>query len=172
MRRTLGFAVIAVAGLVQVGCPEPKTAEQVALPLDDVGEDMPDDTAPPPPPPPPEAGSVRLGSAMMTGGNGLSREGSKAASKAFVEAFEAGKSHFRQCYAKGLERDATRQGSVDVRVILDRSGQIYEMTLVASDLEDPVLTDCIVEAFRKLQYAPLLDGELFSVTAPVKLAPE
>lgn len=123
-------------------------------------------------PPPPEAGNVRLSSAMMTGGQGMSKDAGAAASKAFVQVFDEGKAHFRRCYAPALERDPKRAGTIDVRVILQQDGSIYELVLVASDVEDPVLTDCVVGAFRKLKYQPLQDGELFSVTAPVKLSPE
>ena len=139
----------------------------------DYGEDMPGEPPPPEPaPPPPEAGNIRLGAAMMTGGEGLSEAASKAASKSFVETFEAGKSHFRQCYARGLSKNPALAGSLDVRVILNQDGSIYELNLVHAGLDDPEVVQCMLQAFRKLSYAALMDGSFFSVTAPLKLKPE
>jgi hypothetical protein len=125
-----------------------------------------------PPAPPPEAGNVRLGAAMMLGGEGISKGASDAASKAFVSTFEAGISHFRQCYAPGLSKNPALEGSVDVRVILGADGSIYELNVVHAALDDANVVQCLVQAFRKLRYAPLSDGQYFSVTAPLKLKPQ
>ena len=89
-----------------------------------------------------------------------------------MKAFDDGISHFRQCYAPGLEKNPSLSGQVDVRVVLDQSGNIYELKLTSAELDDPAVVDCIVSAFRKLRYAPLQGGRFFSVTAPVKLDPK
>lgn len=155
------------------GCPAPKPPEAAEPALDPNAVDMPaEPTEPPPSEPPPEAGHVKLGIAMMTGGRGMSESAGSAATKAFIAAFEQKNFLFRRCYAPGLEKDPALAGSVDVRVIVDRSGKLVELSLVSSKLANAQVTDCVVEAFKQLDYAPLQDGELFSVTAPVKLAPE
>lgn len=109
---------------------------------------------------------------MMLGGLGISEAASSAASKAFVANFESNKSLFRQCYARGLNRNASLQGSLDVRVVLSRDGSIYELTPTHVGLDDNEVVQCMVDVFRRLRYQPLQDGEYFSVTAPLKLKPQ
>ena len=122
--------------------------------------------------PPPEAGDVRLGAAMMLGGEGISKGATDSASKAFVATFEAGMSHFRQCYARGLSKNPALAGSVDIQVILSADGSIYELNVVHAALDDADVVQCMTQAFRKLKYSPLSDGQYFSVTAPLKLKPQ
>lgn len=109
---------------------------------------------------------------MMIGGEGISKGASDAASKAFVSTFEGGISHFRQCYARGLNKNPALEGSVDVRVILSSDGSIYEINVVHAALDDAEVVQCMAQAFRKLRYSALSDGQYFSVTAPLKLKPQ
>ncbi len=156
-----------------VGCPEPKTPDRIEPVGDPAAVDLPGEPPEPEPSePPPEAGRVKLGVAMMVGGRGMSDPATEAATKSFISAFEQGNFLFRRCYAPGLAKDAALAGSVDVRVIVGRDGKLVELKAVSTELADASVADCMVEAFKKLQYAPLQDGELYTVTAPLKLTPE
>lgn len=139
------------------------------MPSDDFT--VPEPTAEPEPEEPPEAGEVKLGPAIMTGGAGMSNEARQSAKEAFIASFNQGMHHFRRCYAPALQRNAELEGGVDVEVVLKPDGSIYEVKLVSAEIEDPALVRCVVKAFRKLSYQPLQDGELFSATAVVKLSP-
>jgi len=167
---TLG-GLLALLG-VATGCPEPKAPPPP--PPDDSGDmDMdPLPAEPEPEAPPPEAGVVELGPALMTGGAGMSSEARSQAKKAFLATFEAGKTHFRQCYAKGLDNNPELAGSIDVEVVMHADGTIYEINLPTVALDDEAMVRCVRRVFRELRYEPLKDGEMFSVTPVVKFKPE
>jgi outer membrane biosynthesis protein TonB len=171
-RRLLLAATAACCAFVLSGCPDPKPAQEPDPMPTSYGTDMPGEPPPEAPVAEPEAGAVRLSAAMLIGGEGMSDAASSAASAAFMKAFEDGLPHFRRCYARGLEKNAELSGQVDVRLVLDQSGNIYELKLTSAELDDPAMVECVVAAFRKLKYAPLADGQYFSVTAPVKFKPE
>ena len=167
------LAPLFLFALLSSGCPGNTPPAEPDPGPSSYETDMPaEPTSLEPAPPPPEAGRIHLGAAMLIGGEGLTDDAQSAASKAFMKAFDDGISHFRQCYAPGLEKNPSLSGQVDVRVVLDQSGNIYELKLTSAELDDPAVVDCIVSAFRKLRYAPLQGGRFFSVTAPVKLDPK
>ena len=154
------------------GCPAPKAPAPVAP--DDSGDmDMePLPSEPEPEAPPPEAGVVELGPALLTGGAGMSSEARGEAKKAFLSTFDESKHLFRRCYAEGLERNPQLAGSMDVEVVMHADGNIYEVNVPSAELDDPAMVRCVRRAFRELSYAPLRDGEMFSVTPVVKFKPE
>ncbi len=166
------FAFAACSAALLAGCPEPKPPAEPDPTPTSYDTDMPGEPEPEEPVKQPEAGVVRLSAAMLVGGEGMSDGASSAASAAFMKAFEEGLPHFRRCYARGLEKNPALSGQVDVRLVLDKSGNIYELKLTSAELDDPAMVECVVAAFRKLKYAPLADGQYFSVTAPVKFKPE
>ncbi len=161
-------AGLTAATLALAGCPAPqRTPEPVAPPVE-----LEPEPEPPEPEPPPEAGVVTLSKALMLGSQGMSDAARDAAADAFVSSFEQGLHHFRRCYAAGLARDPGVAGTIDVDVVLEADGSIYEVKLVANDLGDAAMVRCVRRAFHRLDYQPLADGQYFSVTAPIRFEPE
>lgn len=119
-----------------------------------------------------EAGSVKLGAAMMTGGLGMSDGARAQAKNAFIAAFEAGKAPFRRCYAAAVGRSPGLTGRMDVEVVLARDGSVYELKPGSAKLDDPQMERCVLQALRELGYEPLADGEYFSITPVLTFAPE
>jgi len=132
----------------------------------------PPPASPAPEPPPPEAGSVTLGPVMMTGTMGMSSGARDEAKRAFIAAFESGTGLFRRCYASALARNPTLAGTMDVEVVLSRDGSVYELKPGSVQLEDVELVRCALEALRQLRYAPLGDGDYFSITPVLHFKPQ
>lgn len=171
-----GRAVATIGGLVGMlwgasGCPEPKAPPPP--PLDDsAGVDMEPVPSEPEPAPPPQAGVVELGPALMTGGAGMSSEARAEAKRAFLATFAEHRAELRQCYAAALQRDPQLAGSMDVEVVIHADGSVYEVNLPSVELDDEAMVRCVRRAFRDIRYAPLVDGEMFSVTPVVQFSPE
>jgi len=125
-----------------------------------------------PEPPPPEAGVVKLSTALMLGGKGLSDEQTEQASDAFVASFNQGLAHFRRCYAPALQRNPELAGMISFDLILEADGSIYALELKTVKLDDPEMVRCVKRAFRKLNYGTLQEGQYFNVAAPVNFKPE
>jgi hypothetical protein len=175
LRRVLAAAARS-AGLTALvwataGCPgKPAAKPAPPPPPPPVGPTTPPPVVPAPPPP--EAGTVKLGSVMMTGGMGMSDSACSSAKSAFIHSFEQSTAAFRRCYAAALSRKPALAGAIDVKLVLARDGSVYELEPSDVKLEDPEMVRCVLAALRALRYAPLDDGEYFSIAPVLHFTPE
>lgn len=168
---TLTGGLLALA-LAATGCPGPQKPPVEPDPgLGGIDMD-PEPVEPEPEGPPPEAGVVSLGPAMMTGGAGMSDDARGVAKRGFLATFDQNRHLLRRCYAEGLERNPELAGSMDLEVVINADGSVYEVNLPSVELEDPAMVRCVKRAFEELPYEALRDGEMFSVTPVVKFKPE
>jgi hypothetical protein len=77
---------------------------------------------------------------------------------------------FRGCYEQGLRFDATLQGRVSVRFLIDRSGTASMARDGGSDLPSPTVVACVVDAFNGLAF-PQPEGGTVTVVYPIVFAP-
>lgn len=77
---------------------------------------------------------------------------------------------FRECYEQGLGRDANLQGRVQVRFVIGRDGKVSSVSDGGSDIPDLAVRDCVIQAFKALQFPPP-EGGIVTVVYPILLAP-
>lgn len=76
---------------------------------------------------------------------------------------------FRFCYEQGLKNSPGLQGRITVRFVIGRDGKVASAT-ATDDLANPAVTDCVVSAFRRLQF-PQPEGGIVSVSYPLVFSP-
>jgi hypothetical protein len=77
---------------------------------------------------------------------------------------------FRQCYEQGLARNPNLSGSVKVRFVIGRAGEVTRASSEGSDFPDPKVVDCMVREYRKLRFPPP-EGGTVTVVYPIKFSP-
>lgn len=77
---------------------------------------------------------------------------------------------FRLCYEKGLLSNATLEGKVVVRFVIDRGGAVSSAKDSASDLPDKAVVSCVVRGFANLSFPQPQSGEV-TVTYPILFTP-
>jgi hypothetical protein len=74
---------------------------------------------------------------------------------------------FRSCYEHGLAKNTSLAGTVRVRFVIDRSGQVAEVGDAGeSNLPDPETIKCIMHEFGKLSF-PRPEGGIVTVVYPL-----
>ena len=81
---------------------------------------------------------------------------------------------YRGCYAEGLlRRGPTLTGRVSVRFVIDPQGKVVSARDEGSELADPKVVACIVQAFTQLTFAVLNeDPQFIQVLYPLLLTPD
>lgn len=158
-----------VFACVQLACAEPTAQPRPTM----MPPPQPQPVAPlaqpaPPPQPEPEAGNVSLSSAFMIGGEMPPKERDRIADEV-SRAIAAQIGLFRQCYARGLKRNPSLSGEVNVEFVLHPDASFALLRPGAATLQDQDVADCTVEAFRKLAM-PHPPGD-FSMSAPMQFRP-
>jgi TonB family protein len=78
---------------------------------------------------------------------------------------------FRACYEDALRRDASTQGRVATRFVIDREGRVSDASIDPSTtLRDGRALDCIRAAYAKLTF-PKPDGGIVTVVYPLIFNP-
>lgn len=77
---------------------------------------------------------------------------------------------FRMCYEQGLARNPNLEGRITVRFIIGRDGSVSNVTKGGSDLPDPGVANCIVNAYYGLSF-PEPEGGIVTVVYPIMFAP-
>ena len=77
---------------------------------------------------------------------------------------------FRNCYVEGVRSNASLQGRVSVKFIIDRSGSVSYSADGGSDLPDPSVVSCIVRGFQNLSF-PQPEGGMVTVVYPLMFNP-
>jgi outer membrane biosynthesis protein TonB len=122
------------------------------------------------PAPAPEAGTVKLGAAMLVGGAGMAQSAMDRSSDEFVAFFNANLAPFRRCYGAAATRQPGLAGEITVKVVTNADGSVYDLRHLSGTLSDTALVDCTLEALRSLRYPPH-SGQLFAVETPVEYSP-
>jgi hypothetical protein len=65
---------------------------------------------------------------------------------------ESGYKLYAHCYRDGLDRDSKLAGSLRVRFVIAEDGSVKRVVDGQSDLPDPMLIDCVAEAFFALRF--------------------
>lgn len=78
---------------------------------------------------------------------------------------------FRACYEDGLRRDRALRGRVVTSFAIGRDGAVTASDDAGSELGDRRVVECIVHAFRDLEF-PRPEGGVVRVTYPLVLHPE
>jgi len=77
---------------------------------------------------------------------------------------------FRKCYEAGLGRNRDLRGRVSARFVIERDGLVSNVTNGGSDIPDPEVTACILNAFHGLRF-PQPEGGTVTVVYPIMLEP-
>jgi hypothetical protein len=77
---------------------------------------------------------------------------------------------FRVCYEKGLSRNPKLTGRVSARFKIRRDGAVSDVSNAGSDLPDPEVVSCVLQAFTGLEF-PKPDGGIVTVVYPLMFAP-
>ena len=78
----------------------------------------------------------------------------------------------RSCYEKGLERDPTLAGRVDVQFVIGPTGRVPVSVVSNTTLSDRNVANCIAKAVKRFKFAKPRGGGSVVVTYPFKLAPK
>jgi TonB family protein len=77
---------------------------------------------------------------------------------------------YRRCYKAGLARNASLQGRVVVRFVVDTQGHVAEARDEGSTLPDPDVVACIVKGFANLSFPKPVGGQV-TVVYPIEFNP-
>jgi hypothetical protein len=78
---------------------------------------------------------------------------------------------FRLCYEDGLRRNDAIHGSVFVRFVINRRGEVAYADGVGSTMPDPRVVQCVVSGFNTLSF-PEPEGGIVRVVYPIYFQPE
>jgi len=76
---------------------------------------------------------------------------------------------FRHCYSKGLKKDPTLQGRVEVHFVIGPDGKVIRAQ-GSGDLPDASVVSCVSTAFRALAF-PQPEGGIVTVRYPIVFTP-
>jgi hypothetical protein len=76
----------------------------------------------------------------------------------------------RLCYDRGLTTNPKLEGRVAVRYVIGRDGSTTSVASGGSDMPDPAVVSCVLEAFRGLTY-PQPEAGIVTVVYPIVFSP-
>jgi hypothetical protein len=77
---------------------------------------------------------------------------------------------FRTCYEAGLRRNPKLEGRVSTRFVIGLDGTVSNVSNDGSDLPDPEVVLCVLEAFSKVHFQEPQGGSV-TVVYPILLEP-
>jgi hypothetical protein len=77
---------------------------------------------------------------------------------------------FRGCYEAGLQANPTLEGRVTARFVIGRDGSVATVQSGGTDLPDPKVVSCVLNAYRSLSFPAPKDG-VVAVTYPLTFSP-
>ena len=121
-------------------------------------------------PPPPAAflPSTAAPGARVTIGPPL--VGGRLPGAVVARVLHAHRERFRRCYAEGLANDGALSGEVHLRFVIGRDGAVSVAGQGASNMPDPQVAGCVVDAMRGATF-PAPDGGIATVLVAVRFAP-
>jgi TonB family protein len=72
----------------------------------------------------------------------------------------------RRCYTRELRRDASLQGTVKVRFVIDRDGSIKYAAVRSSQLQNSIVESCVIDEIKRLRFPPPDGDGTIVVTYP------
>jgi hypothetical protein len=76
----------------------------------------------------------------------------------------------RLCYEAGMRRNTSLQGRVETKFVIELNGTVTTSALQCTTMPDDVAVDCVVDAFRKLEF-PSRKGGTVTVVYPIIFRP-
>ena len=86
------------------------------------------------------------------------------------EIVRAGFGEIKKCYERGLGANPNLTGRVSIQFVIDREGRVASAGDDGSDLPDPKVIQCVVDAFKKLRF-PKPEGGIVTVVYPIIFQP-
>jgi hypothetical protein len=77
---------------------------------------------------------------------------------------------YRHCYENGLRANAALAGTVTVKFVIAKSGEISQRSIASTDLDDAAVVACILQGFSSLQF-PTPESGVVTVVYPLQFAP-
>jgi len=126
----------------------------------------PPSTQPPAAAPPPTAAARAIGATQPQGAGVNGR----IAPEVVQTIVRGGFGGMQRCYDEGLRRNAGLQGRVVTRFVIDRDGRVVAAVDGGSDIADPRVVECVVNAFAGLRFPPP-EGGIVTVVYPIQFKP-
>jgi hypothetical protein len=82
----------------------------------------------------------------------------------------AGFDEVRKCYAQGLRASTNLMGRVAIKFVIDTDGSVTSAADEGSELPDPKVIQCVVDAFKTLRFPKPEHGTVV-VVYPIRLNP-
>lgn len=101
-----------------------------------------------------EAGKKAAGATAAGGGNSDGAGGAARSEEEVRSVMERHKSALLNIYNKALREDATLQGEVRVKLVIDPNGRIIDATIVSSALKNPELEAKLLQRIKLITFDP------------------
>lgn len=78
---------------------------------------------------------------------------------------------FRACYERGLARDPTLSGRINVRFVIARDGSVSSAAVSDNEIPDCDVAGCLLPVYRSLKFPKPEGGGVVTVVYPIMFAP-
>jgi hypothetical protein len=138
-----------------------------------------DDILARPPPIPPPAAATGAGHGRIVGSHtvktvqlrqGMTMVSGRLPPEVIQVVVRQNLGRFRGCYTEGLRRDPKLKGRVSTKFVIARDGSVASAADAGSDLPDPKVVACVVDAFTHLTFAEP-EGGIVTVVYPFRFRP-
>ncbi len=100
-----------------------------------------------------EASKKAAGATAAGGGNSDGAGGAARSEEEIRKVMEQYKASFFSIYNRALKEDATLQGKVVVKIVIDPTGQVVDASIVSSELKNPALEAKILAKIKSINFA-------------------
>ena len=100
-----------------------------------------------------EASKKAAGATAAGGGNSDGAGGAARSEEDIRKIMEQYKASFFSIYNRALKEDATLQGKVVVKIVIDPTGQVLDATIVSSELNNPSLEAKILAKIKSINFS-------------------
>jgi len=100
-----------------------------------------------------EASKKAAGATAAGGGNSDGAGGAARSEEEIRKIMEQYKASFFSIYNRALKEDATLQGKVVVKIVIDPTGQVVDASIVSSELKNPALEAKILAKIKSINFS-------------------
>ncbi|RYY73566.1 MAG: energy transducer TonB [Gammaproteobacteria bacterium] len=100
-----------------------------------------------------EASKKAAGATGAGGGNSDGAGGAARSEEEIRKIMEQYKASFFSIYNRALKEDATLQGKVVVKIVIDPTGQVIDASIVSSELNNPALEAKIIAKIKSINFS-------------------
>lgn len=100
-----------------------------------------------------EASKKAAGATAAGGGNSDGAGGAARSEEEIRKVMEQYKASFFSIYNRALKEDATLQGKVVVKIVIDPAGQVVDASIVSSELNNPALEAKILAKIKSINFS-------------------